>query len=689
MRTQGATNYPAPHEPALKLIETGVRERAGTVLIGSAGVGKTWLARTAADRLASQFGRVDWVTATTPAVPFSAFNHLIEVPGTGKTAAVLRAAREALGDGRLLIVDDAHLLDKLSAALVYQLAVSGASKLIVTVAPNAPVAEEISALWRDNLLARIDVAPPGHDDSRQARLVEAFVAALPGTAHRVLEYLTVENPLSLADASALAGRDAVTDAEAAGAVVVDGDRVRPVHPLFVDAVRNGLGGPELRRLRTQLVDRLAGSSPGSVVDRLRLAVLALDSDSPQPLAELAAAAEESLRLGDLELSERLGRAAVDRSPDLAIRLTLAYALAWQGRGREADAVLADVDPSTLSETELIAWALPRAANQFWMLSEPERATAFLRTTRGRVSTPVAQTTLDALSATFAMNAGSPNRAKQIADQVLASPAADDTAVGWAAAAAALSSARMGRFGEVDALAERAIAAGHPGLLRFTSGFGQTTALLMAGELDRAQALGQQLTDFAQLQQPGRAIGEVLVADVLIARGDLGSAVSLLRGAAAALAPTGYSWGPLAWMLLAQALGQLGETAEAGKILSRAESRHGLKSMLFAPELALARAWTMWARRDEHGAVAAARDGAKAAERGGQSAVALRALHDAARLGDIRAADGIARLCAEIDCAFGELALVHARAVTAHDADALRDAAARFAAIGMKRSAPQS
>ena len=137
----------------------------------------------------------------------------------------------------------------------------------------------------------------------------------------------------------------------------------------------------------------------------------------------------------------------------------------------------------------MAWALPRAANQFWMLSEPERATAFLRTMRNRVSSPAAQTTLDALSATFAMNAGSPSRAMQIADEVLASPSADDTAVGWAAAAAALSSARMGRFADVDALAERAIAAGHPGLLRFTSGFGQTTALLMAGELDRAQALG--------------------------------------------------------------------------------------------------------------------------------------------------------------------------------------------------------
>ncbi|HEX4587871.1 MAG TPA: AAA family ATPase [Mycobacterium sp.] len=674
------------HEPALELLETGVHEQAGAVLIGSAGVGKTWLARAAAERLAPQFGRVDWVTGTTPAVPFAAFNHLIEVPETGKTAAVLRAARESLSDGRLLIVDDAHLLDKLSAALVYQLAVSGAAKLIVTVAPNGPVADEISALWRDDLLARIDVAPPGHDDSMQATLVEQFVAALPGPAHRVLEYLAVEDPLPLADVSALAGRDAVTDAEAASAVVVDGDRVRPAHPLFVDAVRDALSGPELRRLRTELVHRLAASSLRGVVDRLRLAVLALDSDSPQPVADLAAAAEESLRLGDLELSERLGRAAVDRSPELAIRLTLAYALAWQGRGREADAVLAGVDPSTLSEAELMAWALPRAANQFWMLSEPERATAFLLATRGRVSTPAAQTTLDALSATFAMNAGSPSRAMQIADEVLASPAADDTAVGWAAAAAALSSARMGRFSEVDPLAERAIAAGHPGLLRFTSGFGQTTALVMAGELDRAQTLGQQLTDFAQLQQPGRAIGEVLVADVLIAKGELESAVSLLRGAAAALAPTGYSWGPLAWMLLAQALGQLGETAEAGKILSRAESRHGLKSMLFAPELALARAWTLWARRDTHGAIAAARDAARSAERGGQSAVALRALLDAARLGDIRAADNIARFGGEIDCVLGQLALQHARALVTKDAAALNDVSARFDAIGMKRSA---
>jgi hypothetical protein len=95
---------------------------------------------------------------------------------------------------------------------------------------------------------------------------------------------------------------------------------------------------------------------------------------------------------------------------------------------------------------------------------------------------------------------------------------------------------------------------------------------------------------------------------------------------------------------------------------------------------------MSARRDEHGAIAAARDAAKAAERGGQTAVALRALLDAARLGDIRAGDTIARLTGEIDCVLGGLALDYARAVTARDATALNNVSARLDSIGMKRAA---
>jgi len=152
-------------------------------------------------------------------------------------------------------------------------------------------------------------------------------------------------------------------------------------------------------------------------------------------------------------------------------------------------VLAAVDPSTLSETELMAWALPRAANQFWMLSEPERATAFLLATRGRVTSPAAQTTLDALSATFAMNAGNPSRAKANRRRSAGVAGSRRHRDRMGCGCSGAEHGPDGPFIEVDALAERAIAAGHPGLLRFTSGFGQTTTLLMAGELDRCPGAG--------------------------------------------------------------------------------------------------------------------------------------------------------------------------------------------------------
>lgn len=674
----------APRDRVLDGLEAGLHERCGAALLGPAGVGKSSVARTAAEHLTPDFRRVLWITGTESAatVPFAAVAHLIDIPSTGKTAEVMRAAREALGSGLLVVVDDAHLLDRLSAALVYQLAVTGAAKLIVTASAGAP--DDVAALWGDRLVNRVEMSPPGHDDARLADQVDTFLADLPDDVAGVLRQLAVHDPLPLADLAALTSTGAVQAAQDSDVVRVDDGMVHCVHPLFLSAMRATVGGPDLRRLRNAVVERLSAAPRPGVVDRLRVAVLALDSDVPLPAGELVGAAGEALRLGDLELSERLARAATASGGEFTGLLTLAYALAWQGRGREADAVLGQIDPADLSEDQLMAWALPQAANQFWMLSEPERATAFLKATRRRVSTPRAQTTLDALAATFAMNAGAPQRALGLALEVLASPAADDTAIGWAGSTAALSCARLGAFDRVDAMAERALTAGHPGLLRFTSGFGQTTALLMTGRLDRAEELAQRITDFTQLLQPGRAVGEVLMADVLLVRGQLDEAITLLRKATAALAPTGYSWGPLAWMLSAQALGQRGMPVEAGKALSRAESRHGLKSMLFAPELSLARAWTCFARKDSVGAVTAAREAAKAAERGEQSAVMLRALHDGVRLGDTRAVDALARV--ELDCLFGQLTLDHARALAAGDGAALADVAERYRDVGMVAAA---
>jgi hypothetical protein len=660
------------HVDALEQLDAALDDpqRAGAVVLGPDGVGKSTLARLAAEHYASAHPsaviRRVIGTPTERGVPFGAFSHLVHISDIGKPAALLRAARQSLRaeDEDVLIVDDANQLDPLSATLVYQLALAGETKMIVTArADTAPRA--IQALWEDGLIRRIDVGTTSAaTDSAQ---VDGYLDGLAAPAREVVDLLTVQEPIPLADLVRLTSAEAVHEAERLGAAE-EFDRggepmVYTAHPLFAERARAALGDEAARRLRSRLLPPATARAREHASDRLRVAALALDSDTPQSVDLTVAAGEGALRLGDVALAERLGRAALERADSLAARLLLGQALAWQGRGREADEVLAAVDPTALSEPELIAWALPRAANQFWMLGAPEQATAFLRNTRSRLTESAAQTTVDALTATFAMNAGNPQRARQIADAVLASPTAGDTAVAWAASAASLCAARMGRFSDVEPMAARAFDAEHPGLLRFTVGLAQTTTLLMTGDSDRATQVAQQYTDFAELQQPGRAIGEVLLAHVLLATGDSAYAAELLGPSSATLERTGYSWGPLSLTLLATALAQLGDLAESAKVLSRAESRHGTKSALFAPELGLARAWRLKAGRDGHGAVTAARQAAGMAERSGQFAVAVRCWHDALRLGDTGALSPLERVAVQADCAFSRSTVEQARALS--------------------------
>ena len=650
-----------------------------------------------------------------------------------------------------LAIDDAHHLDNLSATLVHQLALTRSARLIVTVREGEPAPDAITALWKDRILPRIDVEPL--DRSHTAELLEAILGgpletasldrifavsqgnplylrhvvegavnsgvmrevegvwqlrgemmltpelstlignhlrSLPPQVLSVLEYLAVEEPLMLADLSALTNRAAVEQAEDLNAIEVHerGDDlvVHSAHPLYTEGVRASLGRLATRRLRTELVAQLSSRPAQNVSARLRLSALAIESDNPPQVNEVIESSYEAMRLGDLVLGERFARSALERGGGLTARLPLAHALAWLGRGREVDEVLAPVDPADLSEWELTSWTLPRAANQFWMLNEPESAIEFLHVMRARITDRAALETIDALMATFAMNAGDPRRAVDIAASVLASPSALDLAVAWAAATATLSSARLGRFADVPALARRGLSAQHPGLLRFTIGLGEITTSLMTQGVAEAERLARHYMHFSEMQQPGRAIGEVLLARTMMAAGDLGPAVSLLRESAAALAQTGYSWGPLSLMYLAQALGQQGESGAASKVLARAQARHSLRSELYGPELALAKAWTLAATHDLDGALASARDAARIAENSGQLAMALHARHEAVRLGDTEAVDPIARVLEAVDCAAGRAALDHSRALRARDAAALDTAAERLAELGMSCAA---
>ena len=703
---------------------------AGVALIGNEGVGKTTLAAQAARRLGR--GEPLWAigTLSQSSIPFGAFGPLLQVDDAGKPAAMIAAAADSLlakANSAPIIVDNARLLDPLSASLVYRLAKEGTCPLIVTVRSVLRAPQVVSALWDDGLLERCEVIPldagetaaavaaagggdtatlyrrsagnplhlrllmtTGGTEETLPAAIDRYLGGLPAPIRRVLGYLCVFEPLSRADLVSLTDETAVESAVDVGAAQVRttpaGEAVYSGHPLFLERMATAIDRFEVQRLRTAVAGHLGSTPSRTPADRMGRTLLALQGDGPLDTETVVSAAEEALRLGDLCLAERLAGGALEREDHLGARLAMSYALAWQGQGREADAVLDAVDTAGLSEEQMMAWALPRAANQFWMLSEPERATTFLHNVRGRVGAESSRLTLDALSATFAMNAGNVGRAVEVADEVLTHADAPDMAVAWAASATALSSARMGRFDAAGAAVRRALGSDYPGLLRFTIGLAETTTLLMEGRTDAAFETARRYTDFAELAQPGRAIGEVLLAQVLLARGDAAAAAELLRPASATLERTGYSWGPLALSYLTTALAYRGEIAESAKALARAQSRHGTKSAMFAAELGIARAWRLATIGDRAAAITAARDAARTAKRSGQLAVAVRAWHEAARLGDRRAGDALAPLVESVPCEYGEMALAHATALATADSAGLRSAAEGLAAAGFKGAA---
>ena len=197
----------------------------------------------------------------------------------------------------------------------------------------------------------------------------------------------------------------------------------------------------------------------------------------------------------------------------------------------------------------------------------------------------------------------------------------------------------------------------------------------------AEALARHYLEFAGTQQPGRAIGDVLLADALIGRGDLTAAGALLFQSAAALADTGYSWGPLAQLMLVRTLGQRGDYAQAQAELPRAEDAHGLRSAMYTPELELARAWTLAAGREMPGAIEAARRAITAAGDSGQHGVALLALHDAIRLGDNQITDEADAVCGAVTGRLAPLVRRYAGHLAARRAAGLDEVAAEFAEHG--------
>lgn len=146
-------------------------EFQGVALTGARGVGKSTLAGRLAETVEADGRTVRFVlgTETGRDAPLGAFSRAVTVDVAQEPTAMLAAAHEILTRQKdlVVVVDDAHLLDSLSASLVYRLAASGCARLIVTMCSGEAVRDAVSALLDERLLLSLHMQPFSREQTGQ------------------------------------------------------------------------------------------------------------------------------------------------------------------------------------------------------------------------------------------------------------------------------------------------------------------------------------------------------------------------------------------------------------------------------------------------------------------------------------------------------------------------------------------
>jgi DNA-binding NarL/FixJ family response regulator len=422
----------------------------GVVVTAQAGVGKSRLAREAQATAEREGALTEWVQATRSAatVPLAAFADLVpDEVRSDDTVALLRRCGEHLREraaGRPVVlgVDDAQLLDPMSAALVLHLATSGSAFVLATVRAGESCPDAIVSLWKDDAARRIELGALGDEDVRalvettladpveeaalrwvtdvsrgnalyvrelvrgavndgalvrgdgfwrmdgtpaaNASLVELVgrrMAELTSGERELVELLALGEPLTLGEVGTLSAEGTLIAAEAEGLVALSGGEVRLAHPLYGEAVRAALPPLRGRTLRLRLVEALRSRAALGPGDALRVARLLLDSDAalPTDLARDAAAAAN--RAGDPDLGAHLAELAGAGS-ELTAGMLLAQAHSMRNRYEDAEAALAAVEPLAAASREAHDYVRQRLALYHWGLRRPGQISAVL----GRAAT---------------------------------------------------------------------------------------------------------------------------------------------------------------------------------------------------------------------------------------------------------------------------------------------------------------
>lgn len=421
----------------------GADDCGGVLIVGDAGVGKTRLAEEAA----AAAGALGWVvhrvtaSVTAQSIPLGAFTKWSSASHENPHDAahqVVAAMTDADASGRLLIsIDDAHLLDHLSAFVVYSLLQRRSAKLLITVRGGAPIPDAVMTPWKEGILRRVDLPPLSQSESDdllrgalhgqvsgdcaerfweltrgncaylthlvvQERaagnlvendgmwslraapmvspslrdLVQMQFGALTESVQEVVDLVAVAGSINRSLLNSFTDCEASAEAERLGLIRADEsapDVIRIAHPLYSAITLARCGQLRQSRLRGRLATAMASPDNNAPVDPAQLGLLWLESDLPPDAGILLAGAEAALAQLDIEFAERCARAAVGAGGGIGAKLQHAYCLFLLGRGGDAQAELSRIRPDELRGTDFLNDFSLMAMNLLFGFARPDEA----------------------------------------------------------------------------------------------------------------------------------------------------------------------------------------------------------------------------------------------------------------------------------------------------------------------------
>lgn len=471
--------------------------------------------------------------------------------------------------------------------------------------------EALTAAGQQGSLRRVDgiwsLADGSRPLARLGDLVGGRLAQVSADARDAIELVAVAEVLPLGLADALIGPGVLAELERAGLVLRDtvlgAPVVRPAHPYYGEALRDGLGPIARRHHARRLADeaeRSAAADATARVDPLRVVAWRVDAGGEVSADLLGRAAREARRRSEFDRAEDLASRAVAAGGGLPTVLLLGEIQNAVGRYEQADATFAavvddllarGVAPTDELETSLVGLCtLALTFNRAWGLGRTLEARRLLRDVSALLdaapptdASRERRAEMAADAAALAAYAGDPSGAVAEAEALLPADLTPRVAARTAFAAAS-GLLGVGRPEEAVARSDHGLAA----LAALPEGFGRATfstnlsltriiALADAGRLAEAGAEAEALSRASGSAAflTGQAVSAWARGRVLLTAGQVVTAERWLREARL-LERDLQTRGRRRWSLIALGLalayqGRAGDAHEAVATLDRLDA----------------------------------------------------------------------------------------------------------------------